>query len=143
MRAAFMLLALVVSVVAGAEDRPLLDQKQTVTTGGVTATVTPLAASGAQIVEFLVVLETHTASLPDLLKAARLVGDDGKEVAPLSWTGGTGGHHLSGKLTFPSGARLPNATFWLLLKAVGGDAGMRFEWKALSQLAGLSTQGGQ
>ena len=70
--------------------------------GEVIVTVKPLKLSSGQNTIFLVSLETHTVELDKDLKNISIVIDDkGKEYKPTNWTGGQGGHHISGNLIFP------------------------------------------
>jgi len=68
-----------------------------------------------------------------MLEVAKLVAADGREVSPLVWSGGRGGHHLAGKLSFPAeGPAASREAFTLLLQGVSGQKGLRFEWAAIT-----------
>lgn len=72
--------------------------------GAVTVTVTPLNLTGpADNLNFEIVLDTHSVELDmDLTTLATLSTDTGVSVTPTSWDGSTGGHHVSGVLSFPT-----------------------------------------
>lgn len=131
MRSFVVMVALVLSVIVGAEDRAVPGKTEIRQVGGVSVSVTPLnlAAGGAETVDFQVVMETHQGALPtDMLGAAKLVADRGEEIPASAWSGGGGGHHLSGKFSFPAGKLGNFKTLTLLLKGIGGQVA-RFEWK--------------
>ena len=70
--------------------------------GEVAVTVKPLKIARGENTIFLVSLETHTVELDKDLKNVSVMRDDkGKEYKPTNWTGGQGGHHVSGNLVFP------------------------------------------
>ncbi len=106
--------------------------------GGVRITVIPLnqRASGDTL-DFEVMLDTHTGDLDfDLAALAILRTDQGQEVNALAWDGGRGGHHLRGRLSFPSrdltGLPLLRAgvrTLELVLRDIGGSPEHRFQWE--------------
>lgn len=67
---------------------------------------------------FEVSLNTHSVALDyDLTNLSVLKDSRGNVYKPLSWTGGSGGHHVSGVLQFPKGAAA--GTLELLIKDVG------------------------
>lgn len=68
----------------------------------VTVQVTPLnVSSGSGTLDFRIVLDTHLVALDyDLVRITTLVDDKGNEYRPVSWTGGSGGHHVEGTLKF-------------------------------------------
>lgn len=75
---------------------------QTNSEGEVTVEVTPISLSKESNVQFKVVLNTHSVALDKDLKDISVLTDDkGSQYDPISWSGGTGGHHLEGELTFP------------------------------------------
>lgn len=78
--------------------------------------------------KFSISFNTHSVELDyDLLKVAELTDDQGNILKPLSWTGGTGGHHLSGELNFPAiapGVKQVKLTLYDI-SAVDRE----FEWK--------------
>lgn len=70
--------------------------------GDVTVEVTPVTLEKGNEAVFKLTLDTHTVELNyDLLKVAKLTDDKGKTYSPVLWSGGSGGHHLSGELRFP------------------------------------------
>src|SRR3970282_1973076 len=65
--------------------------------GEVTVEVTPKNVSTRSETTFQVTLNTHSVALDlDLVKISKLIDDQGNTYQPLSWDGGSGGHHLSG-----------------------------------------------
>jgi len=114
---------------AGAQATGYPDQRRTARAGGVTVSVTLLPPGHAATIDFQLALDTHAGSLPDMLEAARLLESGGREVSPLAWSGGRGGHHLAGKLSFPAaGLSASGQTLTLLLQGVGGRDDLRFKW---------------
>lgn len=73
--------------------------------GAVTVVVNPLTLNptGDTLV-FEVSMDTHSVDLSmDLAKLATLSTDNGKTIQAIQWDGpASGGHHVSGKLTFPT-----------------------------------------
>ena len=116
--------------VAGAQTLSGLSQKKTAEAGGVTVSVTLLPPEQTATIDFQLVLYTHAGALPaDMLNVAKLLEAGGREVSPLAWSGGKGGHHLAGKLSFPAAGLPPTGkALTLLLQGVGGRNDMRFEW---------------
>lgn len=99
--------------------------------------VTPLnLGMPGKTLDFKVAMDTHSVELAyDLTKTAILRINRGREYAPLSWDGGSGGHHLSGKLSFPatdaSGQpvlALDVKVLELILKGIGGVPSRVFRW---------------
>lgn len=77
--------------------------KQSDDQGEVIVEATPIFLEPGKEVRFKVVFDTHSVELSyDLLKAASLNDDRVNSLKPLSWSGGSGGHHLNGELAFPS-----------------------------------------
>jgi rhodanese-related sulfurtransferase len=106
--------------------------KRTASAGGIAVTVTPLNLSNFAdaTIEFELVMDTHAGDLAfDLTTIATLKGERQGEVAPTGWSGGRGGHHLSGKLTFPAGTLRKEDRIILTLKGVGGARELVFEWE--------------
>lgn len=76
---------------------------QTNSEGSVSITVTPKVLEKEKVAQFDITFTTHTGSLDsDLLQVSKLVDDVGNTYKPTSWSGGRGGHHLEGILSFPS-----------------------------------------
>jgi len=70
--------------------------------GEVAIEVTPKILEADKEVIFQITLNTHSVELDkDLSKISKLKDDLGNEYVPVSWSGGVGGHHLSGDLIFP------------------------------------------
>ena len=144
MKSIVVLLVILVSVVAGADDRRIPDQNQTTMAGTVAVSVTllNLTDQGSATLDFKISLNTHSGALPsDMLKVAKLVGENGAETLPVSWSGGGGGHHLSGRLSFPSAGLDADRAVTLVLKGIGGPDELRFQWKVPSRFAVKSTGG--
>lgn len=74
---------------------------QTSTEGAVTVKATPKTlVSGSQAV-FEIVFDTHSVDLNyDVAGITHLTDDEGNNYKPVSWSGGKGGHHLEGALSF-------------------------------------------
>lgn len=72
--------------------------------GAVVVDVTPMNLTNpAETINIEVGMNTHSVDLSmDLTKLAMLKTDTGLSAAPISWDGGAGGHHVSGKLAFPT-----------------------------------------
>jgi len=103
--------------------------------GSVTVEVTPLNLSDfGDTLDFEVAMNTHSVDLSmDLSALAVLQTDTGKSVQPLTWDGASGGHHVSGTLSFPAqadGAALLEGTTTLTLVLKDVDAPERvFTWE--------------
>ena len=102
--------------------------------GAVIVEVSPsiIDAAAEQIV-FDVSLNTHSIDLGmDLAPLATLVTDTGLSVPAALWDAPRGGHHVGGRLTFPSrqgGASVLEGARHLTLKITDLDAAIRiFEW---------------
>ncbi len=96
--------------------------------GGVVIEVTPTSSKSDKQTEFEVKFTTHQDSLDfDLIKQAVLIDDKNNQYFPAGWTGGQGGHHLTGTLLFPA---LPAETkkIKLVIKDIYGIAQRLFEW---------------
>lgn len=103
--------------------------------GAVSVIVTPLNLDEpGQMLEFEVGLETHSVDLSmDLTKLATLTTDTGLSVQATAWDGPRGGHHVSGKLSFPNtddSALILNEATELTLTLRDVDAPERvFKWE--------------
>ncbi|MBI3397333.1 hypothetical protein HY045_02555 [Candidatus Woesebacteria bacterium] len=95
--------------------------------GEVEVKVTPTYVKSRREIIFTLDLNTHTVDLTyDYKKIASLREDAGNVYAPISWTGETGGHHLSGKLAF---GKLSAGVKKIMLKLSGIDnKEANFEW---------------
>lgn len=77
--------------------------KQSDERGGVTVAAEPIFLEAGKEASFKIVLDTHNVELDyDLLKVSTLSDEKGNSFKPLSWSGGSGGHHLKGDLVFPA-----------------------------------------
>lgn len=103
--------------------------------GAVVVEVTPLNLNTqADTLEFEIALNTHSVDLGmDLAPLATLSTDAGIAVPATSWDATRGGHHVSGKLIFPStidGYSFLDRTTKIILQIRDIDAPMRkFEWQ--------------
>ena len=71
--------------------------------GGVSIEVTPIDFSLSKPVQLKITFNTHQGNLDfDLTKISYLLDDKNNKYIPVSWEGGSGGHHLSGVLVFPA-----------------------------------------
>ena len=100
--------------------------------GGVTGVATPInfQDATASTIDFKLALDTHSVPLAfDVAKIA-VLGDGKQVLVPASnWSGGRGGHHLSGALSFPAGELRSVETLVLTLKIAGEAADLTFRWK--------------
>jgi hypothetical protein len=103
--------------------------------GAVAVSITPLEASDdATTLDFEVAMNTHSVDLSmDLARLATLVTDTGGEVQAVGWSGGAGGHHVSGVLSFPAaggGTALLEGATTMTLTLANVDAPVRtFTWR--------------
>lgn len=75
--------------------------RQTKTAGAVTVEVAPKEIAPGGKMVFTLTLDTHSIDLNyDFLDMAVVIDNKGIIYKPESWTGGNGGHHLSGDLVF-------------------------------------------
>lgn len=102
--------------------------KQTDEQGEVTVEVTPLLLQAGKDAKFEVVLDTHSVELSyNLMEAASLIDNQGKQYKPISWSGGSGGHHLSGELVFPSLSNKIKSAQLIIANISGFDR--KFTWR--------------
>ena len=95
---------------------------------GVTVKVTLANATPGGPWTFAVVLDTHTQDLSDdLLQTVVLVTDDGREIRPTAWKGGSGGHHREGTLEFPAPTPAPKGVE-LRMQRPGESRVRSFRW---------------
>lgn len=103
--------------------------------GAVTVTVTPLNLDeSADTLEFDIIMDTHSVDLSmDLATLSTLTTDTGVTIQAISWDAPRGGHHVSGKLIFPSmqdGKFILEGARKLTLTILNLDAPSRiFEWE--------------
>jgi hypothetical protein len=115
---------------AGNRDLARMDEQ-----GAVIFEVTPLnLGTPADSLEFDVTMNTHSVDLSmDLAQLATLTTDAGVIVQATKWDATPGGHHISGKLIFPSmqdGKSILEGASKLTLTVVNVDASSRvFEWQ--------------
>lgn len=102
--------------------------------GAVVMQITPLNLnSQGDLLEFEIALNTHSVDLSmDLAKLATLTTDAGMTVNATSWEAPRGGHHVSGKLLFPShmdGESILEGTTNITVQIRDVDAALRsFVW---------------
>ena len=87
-----------------------------------------------ETLDFEISMNTHSVDLSmDLTTLATLTTDTGKTVQPLKWDAPSGGHHVSGKLSFPAkvnGSALLDGAKRLTLTIKDVDAPERtFVWE--------------
>lgn len=116
---------------AGSSD----DMTRTDEQGAVIFTVTPLnLGTSADTLDFDVIMNTHSIELSmDLAQLATLATDAGVTIQAEKWDATPGGHHVEGKLVFPSaqdGTSILEGASTLTLTIVDVDAASRiFEWE--------------
>ena len=109
--------------------QPILLTKQSDDRGDVIVVVTPIILKQRQEAKFDVALDTHSVELSyDLLTVSSLNDDKGNSLKPLSWSGGTGGHHLKGQLVFPPLSAKAKSVK-LVIAGISG-----FDWKFIWNL---------
>ena len=114
----------------GSDDMARLDEQ-----GAVIFEVTPLnLGTPADTLEFEVAMNTHSVDLGmDLAQLATLSTDSGVTVQASEWDATPGGHHVEGKLIFPSavdGTAILADASKLTLTIIDVDAASRvFEWE--------------
>ena len=114
----------------GASDMTRMDEQ-----GAVIFEVTPLnLGTPADTLEFDVSMNTHSVDLSmDLAQLATLSTDAGLAVQASKWDATPGGHHVSGKLIFPSmqdTKSILEGASKLTLTIINVDAASRiFEWE--------------
>lgn len=100
---------------------------QTSDAGNVVIEVTPKSLEAGKEAVFEITFTTHSVDLDfDLASVSRLKDDQGKELNAVSWTGGKGGHHLSGQLSFPALSDKTNSVKLILSGILGSDR--EFSW---------------
>ena len=96
--------------------------------GSVVVEVTPISLASENNTSFTLSFTTHSGDLNyDVVAIAKLTDNKGNTYNPISWTGGKGGHHIEGTLTFP---KLSQEASTVTLTIPGIDNQDRvFEWK--------------
>lgn len=103
--------------------------------GAVVMEITPLnLGTPTDTLDFNVVMNTHSVDLSmNLAELATLSTDTGISVQAVSWDAPSGGHHVGGKLIFPStlnGKPIIEGSSKLTLTIINVDASSRiFEWE--------------
>jgi hypothetical protein len=70
--------------------------------GNLSVDIKPIDFSFDNPIQFEISLNTHQGDLDfDLTEKSILFDDKGNKYPPLKWFGGSGGHHISGELSFP------------------------------------------
>jgi len=111
--------------------------ERTAQAGAVTGVATPINLDNANssTIDFKLTLDTHSVPLTFTTSTDALLSDGKQLVAASKWTGGRGGHHVSGTLSFPLG-ELRNARDLILTLRIGGNAAeLKFQWTDLQRLA--------
>lgn len=81
--------------------KPKVFPSETLIAGVVTVEAVPKELKPGQRMIFTLKLNNHSMSLDyDYTKMAVVVDNDGNIYKPVEWTGGVGGHHISGDLVF-------------------------------------------
>ncbi len=108
------------------------DSTRTNDEASVTVAVTPLNLNdkSAATLEFKVALNTHSVDLRyDYRAIAVLSSDAGEKVQAAKWDGPTsGGHHVSGTLSFPA-MKNRGQTLTLTLRGIANVPERTFTWK--------------
>lgn len=118
-----------------ADSSSTVDLARTDEQGAVVITITPLNLNGpGQTLDFEVAMNTHSVNLSmDLAKLATLTTDSGLTAQATQWDAPNGGHHVTGKLSFPvsvNGTSLLSKTTQLTLTIRDVDARERtFKWE--------------
>lgn len=123
----------IISPTSTIENSKVYEEKEN-SEGEVTVTVKPLklarynsAPDGKENTVFEVTMETHTVELDkDLKNVSVLVDEKGTEYKPTNWTGGQGGHHISGDLIFPPVSK--DAKFVILTIKEIDNIDRKFSW---------------
>lgn len=108
------------------ESSSLLAQSKTM--GVVEVQLTPESVETGKEVVFDLSMNNHSVDLNyDYTKIVTLVDDQGNEYKPSQWTGNTSGHHVRGKLIFPTIQEKTN-DLMVILDGVDNQK-ETFEWK--------------
>lgn len=95
---------------------------------GLSVKATPIDFSWKKPVQIEIKFTTHQGDLNfDLTKNAVLINDKNQQYLPLSWSGGNGGHHLSGILVFPAISK-ETKNIKLIINNVYNTKERIFEW---------------
>jgi hypothetical protein len=97
----------------------VLYEKQADEKGSVVVEATPISLIPEKNTSFTLIFTTHSGDLNyDIATIAKLTDNKGNIYNPISWTGGSGGHHLEGVLTFP---KISEGSNYVILKIPGID----------------------
>ncbi|OGY17335.1 MAG: hypothetical protein A2785_00495 [Candidatus Chisholmbacteria bacterium RIFCSPHIGHO2_01_FULL_49_18] len=97
------------------------------TMGAVEVQVTPVRLEANAQPLLKIEMNTHSVELDyDLIKIVQLTDDLGNSYKPLVWNGGSGGHHLTGEITFSELKGDPD-TLTLTLSGIDGNT-ETFTW---------------
>ena len=112
------------------QERGLLLEEQKDERGEVSIAVTPTVNLGANILEFKIILSTHSVVLDhDMTQVSVLLDDVGNSYIPIAWEGAEpGGHHREGVLKF-NPITLEPTTLTLKIKGIGGIQERTFQWQ--------------
>ena len=95
----------------------------------VSVEVAPINFSLGKPFQFKVSFTTHEGNLDfDMTKISYLIDDKNNKYIPNSWDGGSGGHHLSGTLSFPALAQ-GSKTMKLIIENVYNVEKREFFWE--------------
>ncbi len=124
-----------IALLSGNDTSSSVDSTRSDEQGMVMFEVTPLdLKAAADTLDFNVAMNTHSVNLSmDLATLATLTTDTGVTIQAEKWDATPGGHHVSGKLIFPStkdGKSILEGASKLTLTIVNVDAPSRvFEWQ--------------
>lgn len=103
--------------------QPQINEKESVV-----VEATMLSLSVGDNTSFTVSLITHSGDLDyDIAAISKLTDNKGNVYRPISWTGGKGGHHISGTLIFPKLSQ--EALFVTLTISKIDNQDRVFKWK--------------
>lgn len=106
----------------------VLYEAQTDEKGSVVVGVTPISLISESNASFTISFTTHSGDLNyDIAAISKLTDNKGNVYRPISWTGGKGGHHISGTLIFPKLSQ--EALFVTLTISKIDNQDRVFEWK--------------
>jgi len=132
----FLALILIACAPSSANDKdPSANLTRSDAQGSVTIDITPLNLSSPDDqLEFNVVMNTHSADLSmDLATRAILSTNTGVTIQAATWEAPRGGHHLEGKLSFPTrkdGKSILEGVAKLTLTLTNVDSATRvYEWE--------------
>lgn len=97
--------------------------------GGLSIEVTPVDFSFGKEVNFKIGFNTHQGDLDfDLTKLSVLRDDKNNEYLPISWEGGSSGHHIEGNILFPA-LKDGSKELKLVIKDIYGVKEREFFWQ--------------